>query len=623
MRTARIHLSAFTIAGLLGLVPLTAAGQATSESAVVLRRLDPGPDVNSYYWTPSPDGRLLSFVDWTSGNLSVRDLATGEVRPVTDKGTWQDSGGFAETSAISPDGESIAYAWCCGEGGYELRVSRLDGSERRTLVGVSGYVMVAGWSPDAAQILAWLLRRPPGSDASEQGFDEARSGLQLVSAADGSSTPVAPNSAAFLSRPAFSPDGRFLAYDGPERRGTIRGALAGGEGPPDVYVLDLMSGEETRIVGGPGHDVFMGWAADGEGIFVYSDRSGSPSIWTVPVVDGRAADAPELLRAGVEGPESFGGVNGAAGGRVFYTVIVDRPAVHTMVTDLTSGRLLAAPTRERAPAPGETTNPAWSPDGRYLAFIQRPFALARNAPGNLVVRSVGGDHLRQLPLPIFVGTGGYLGWTPDSKSVLVASGGGVFRMDLQTGETHRLEGDSGPVRGFGGRAGLTRDGRQIYTAGDGVRGIMRLDLVTGEHDMLVEDVALGEGGCCQDLSLSPDGETLAVAKGGRIALLPVAGGEPRDIFESSNALIQSRGGLQWTPGGEELLVVTRPFDPPGPQELWIMPAAGGEPRRLFAFENMYHVRLHPDGRRIAFTGGTRRGELWVMEPEHGRHDETR
>ena len=27
---------------------------------------------------PSPDGRYLSFTDWTTGDVSVRDLVTGE-----------------------------------------------------------------------------------------------------------------------------------------------------------------------------------------------------------------------------------------------------------------------------------------------------------------------------------------------------------------------------------------------------------------------------------------------------------------------------------------------------------------------------------------------------------------
>ena len=38
---------------------------------------------------PSPDGRYLSYVNWTKGNLAMHDLETGENRDLTDEGTWE------------------------------------------------------------------------------------------------------------------------------------------------------------------------------------------------------------------------------------------------------------------------------------------------------------------------------------------------------------------------------------------------------------------------------------------------------------------------------------------------------------------------------------------------------
>lgn len=61
-------------------------------------------------------------------------------------------------------------------------------------------------------------------------------------------------------------------------------------------------------------------------------------------------------------------------------------------------------------------------------------------------------------------------------------------------------------------------------------------------------------------------------------------------------------------------------------ELWRIPADGGEPQPLgVAMEGvrLYGVRIHPDGRRIAFTTGRSSAysafEVWVLEDFlHGR-----
>ncbi len=50
------------------------------------------------------------------------------------------------------------------------------------------------------------------------------------------------------------------------------------------------------------------------------------------------------------------------------------------------------------------------------------------------------------------------------------------------------------------------------------------------------------------------------------------------------------------------------------RELWRISAEGGEPQKLeLAMENLRDLRFHPDGRRIAFSGGKFSGEVWVME----------
>ena len=51
-------------------------------------------------------------------------------------------------------------------------------------------------------------------------------------------------------------------------------------------------------------------------------------------------------------------------------------------------------------------------------------------------------------------------------------------------------------------------------------------------------------------------------------------------------------------------------------DLWRIPVNGGEPQKLdLSMRKLMHVRIHPDGRRIAFTGSSQpeKSEVWVME----------
>src|SRR4030065_689109 len=63
-----------------GLAALGGAGGASGSTTMATRRVWAGADITGQV---STDGRFLSFTDWKAGgNVAVRDLATGESRPV-------------------------------------------------------------------------------------------------------------------------------------------------------------------------------------------------------------------------------------------------------------------------------------------------------------------------------------------------------------------------------------------------------------------------------------------------------------------------------------------------------------------------------------------------------------
>jgi tricorn protease-like protein len=49
-------------------------------------------------------------------------------------------------------------------------------------------------------------------------------------------------------------------------------------------------------------------------------------------------------------------------------------------------------------------------------------------------------------------------------------------------------------------------------------------------------------------------------------------------------------------------------------DLWAIAAEGGEPHKLnLAMKGLAQLRLHPDGRQVAFQAGGSSGEVWAME----------
>ena len=92
----------------------------------------------------------------------------------------------------------------------------------------------------------------------------------------------------------------------------------------------------------------------------------------------------------------------------------------------------------------------------------------------------------------------------------------------------------------------------------------------------------------------------------------VAGGEARVLLQSQDLAVL--GFVAWTPDGRHVLFGRHTASQQEITELWRIPAEGGEPQRLeLAMENLVDLRVHPDGRRLAFTAGQKKAEIWVME----------
>ena len=173
-------------------------------SGVLARQVWAGPEVD-IFGAPSPDGRYLSFVDWNTGDLAIRDLSSGKSQHLTHKGSWSESTAYAEFSVVSPNGKQLAYTWFGEDQVHDLRVVGVNGSEPRVLLRNEEVHIVspAAWSTDGKNILVLLTRK----DRTNQ--------IAIISVADGLLRVLKTLDWRQPQKMSLSPDGRYIAYDFP------------------------------------------------------------------------------------------------------------------------------------------------------------------------------------------------------------------------------------------------------------------------------------------------------------------------------------------------------------------------------------------------------------------------
>jgi Tol biopolymer transport system component len=572
------------------------------------RQIWAGPDAD-YMGAPSLDGRVLSYTDWETGDLGLRDLVTGQNRRLTNTGGWEKSGDYAESSLPSPDGSLVAYAWFSSKppdhrkkNYYDLRLiasGNGDAAKSRLLYeGEDSWLSPAAWTPDGQGLVFLRHREKEGAE------------LSVISLKTGAIRSIRIFGGLVRARRvSMSPDGRYVAYDLP---------AAHPSSPRDIVVSAIDGSSHTVVAANPAADVMPLFTPDGSLLFL-SSRGGSQGLWTVAMRDGKAQGAPRLLKPDVG---QFYPLGLTRTGALYYFSGGDHINSYVQAVDDA-----LAPTAEPVPVTDRFQNhnmsAAWSPDGRSLAFYAFQ-GLRENQGATLVVRGAASGDDREFPLTVKPNRAGSPArWFRDGGSVLVTGrnpdgDGNVFsRLDLATGLEEPLL-TSAQVGSATYSALISADAKFVFHISPdsqlGTRTLRRLVVATGASTALLEQPYA--------IALSPEGGHLAYVastegangKTVDIGIIPVAGGDRRILFTSSWTDAIRANALSWTPDGRHILFVR----PEGTRAtaVWRIPAAGGEVRKtgISVHGQITHPSLHPDGTRLVYTvRETSESSVWVLE----------
>lgn len=426
---------------------------------------------------------------------------------------------------------------------------------------------------------------------------------------------------AFDYRISLSPDGRSLAFTQADsaREGSV--PLIGGQPEISLYTMPVEGGEAVQSASP--HTRGPAYSPDGRflafvRLVVVDDLEGSnlhSQVWIRPVDGG----APILVADSIQarGPvwspdsrrlafirETYGD---ATGGEVWVVSIAE------------DGQPAEAPEVISLPLENYHQISGWTPDDELAVFMNSE---TRQALYTVPVE--GGRAVQITPN----GLAFHPRWMPDGKTIVYRGGGrtALTAVPAEGGESTEIEIASDPAitPGIpGGGLHVSPDGRRIVFMGAKNERPLGVDIwtvpVEGGPPTQVTDSPTQDRYPCW----TPDGESVAFLRYREVSegvfvhnlyLVPSAGGEPRAITVAADSVAYA--AFAFSPDGNWLAYFSN-------GALKVRPTEGGEARVVVRPEAVHsHSELawSPDGQRIAFTGSRR---IWITSINGGEPVEVR
>jgi Tol biopolymer transport system component/predicted Ser/Thr protein kinase len=340
----------------------------------------------------SPDGTKIVFqnAEWTTFDIKVVDVSSGEIRSVTNDGyldlnpAWEHSG-------------KVIYFSSYRSGG--LNIWRVPVDARGLPVSPPGQV-TTGPGQDVQLAMS--------DDGSQLAFSILKQNADIWR------LPVSPNSGEPTgdpvpvisttredSRGAWSPDGSQIAFNS-DRSGDM-----------NLWLYSFTDGAVRQLTEGPGGDYQANWSPDGKQLTFFSARAGNNDVWVVDIESG------DLERITTKQSMDINPFFSPDGTRIAYQSDLDGRR-EVWVTGGTG--------QKRLTNIGVTGHfMRWSPNGDRIVFMSQ-------IGGDAALYEVALDGTPSKPFSVVQGGGAHISFSPDHSLIMDVSGHKVLWLSPTDGK---------------------------------------------------------------------------------------------------------------------------------------------------------------------------------------------
>lgn len=521
----------------------------------------------------SPDGQWFVYTgdDGADRDIYLRSLTGDRAINLTE-----DSPGDDYAAALSPDGQEIAFRSTRDGGG--LFVMGLTGEAVRR---VSDVGETPTWSPDGRS-LAYSLEHvgllPLNMEPEEPG-------LWTLDLETGETRELLDTDAVL---PAWSPDGRWIAYTG-RSDGSY------------IWMVPADGGDPVRLTDADGNDWGPAWSPDSRYIYFSSDRRTTMNLWRIEVDtgQGRVLGEPQPLNT----PSQFVAHPSvsADGSRVLYASILTTQNIERAGLTPDADSMLE-------PFPLTTGTRQWSSpdptsDGSRIAFYSRDLP-----EGDLFVVGRDGTGLRQLTGDSAIDR--VPRWSPDGFRIAYFSNRSgelqpwVIEADGSGNERLAYTDDTAAPGAW------SPDGRRLVINAPRDVGFI-LDMTRGWEEQSPEPLVYDSAwGPFVTNDWSPDGTRLAGMFGYAdrgVGYYDLATGEHVELTDFGQWPV-------WMPDSRHILFVS------GGKAFHLVDAETGEVRtiRSAVRDILGPPRVTADGREVVYSRRHTEGDIWLATISDGR-----
>ncbi len=548
--------------------------------------------------TVSYDGRFRSYVDWGVGDVAIQDLKTGEKKKLTDKASLGDTTYFALSTAISKNGKLIASSWWKPHNTTDLVLVDVDNPTMDVIYSKNGEVVYpVTWLSDNELIAIRSI--------ADSGINQ----IILINTREKTFKIQKKLEKLNNINIVCSTDEKYIAYD----------AVNEADDNTDINLLTVNGDSDIPLITHPANDKVFGWVPGRNEFLFLSDRWGTWDLWSIPIKDGKLTGLPKRIYADIGDVSPVGLTQN---GKCYFGFV--RRNFSTNITPFNSEKGVIE-MGSGSSLKGSNFAMTWSPDGKYLAYIN--LSNERKGSISLVVRNLktgeDQDPSNNILAPWEVK------WSPDGNSILVVGWennkdrskgykGGVFTVNVKTGQVDKVflltdyeyntpDDDMYPLSGIE----WSLDSKSFYYLFFKDR-LVKHDLETGKDKIL----------CRHDdftphvLFLSPDGKNLLFGlkypgdEKSSLVTMPAEGGKEKVLCTAQDA--NRIYSAFWSPDGKyvyftEILEGIK-------TNLWRIPATGGIPEKTWSSDNRVDLfDFAPDGKQVAFSLRERVSELRVID----------